>query len=268
LASYLDMSASGTDVTLLAGTTIDTATSSVLDVDRNPIAIPSALVDNTRVLFARSFVLSDVMVVNQPASNRPALALVTAGPITIQGTLSATGRQGVLPGGGGGAIQIVSRTSITLAAGSHNTINVGGGGGDGGSSAVPTAGGGGGGGAILLESPIISVGAEAVLAANGGGGGGCFAGREGAGEDGPARASPASGGVSSDNPYGGLGGWAMSPSGAGGTFCNSTDYSAGGGGLGRIDVRAAHGGFTLGGVISGVFSTTNLALRRRPDAVQ
>src|SRR5262245_7216729 len=80
-------------------------------------------------------------------------------------------------GPAGGAIQIVSRTSIIVKTNgaSHGAINVGGGGGD------IKGGGGGAGGAIMLEAPQVVVsGAGAALAANGGGGGGgCAAGTHG-----------------------------------------------------------------------------------------
>jgi hypothetical protein len=69
------------------------------------------------------------------------------------------------PGGGGGALQISSRTRITVT--SAGIIDAGGGGAYGGKSGA----GGGSGGALVLEAPQVSV--DGTVAANGGGGG-CF----------------------------------------------------------------------------------------------
>ena len=96
-----------------------------------------------------------------------------------------------LGGYGGGAVQIVSRTSITVQAttGHVAAINVGGGGG------MAKGGGGASGGSILLEAPAVVVtGQGAALAANGGGGGG---GCANAGSHGLSSAAPAPGGACS-----------------------------------------------------------------------
>jgi len=68
-------------------------------------------------------------------------------------------------GAGGGAVQLVAGTEISLM--ENGVINVSGGGGE------PTSGGGSG-GLVVLESPLIQIlGTEAGVAANGGAGGAC-----------------------------------------------------------------------------------------------
>lgn len=97
-------------------------------------------------------------------------------------------------GSGGGALQMVSGSRISLGAGA--AINAGGAGGSTPLSSYGAGGGGGAGGGILLEAPVIELGARAGLAANGGGGGGA-GGNPGA----PGRVSlePAPGGVGCRN---------------------------------------------------------------------
>jgi len=72
-------------------------------------------------------------------------------------------------GGGGGAVQLVSRTRIRLEAG---IVSANGGGGGGGPSATVSevSPGGGSGGGILLEAPVIEATTGAGLYAHGGGG--------------------------------------------------------------------------------------------------
>jgi hypothetical protein len=81
----------------------------------------------------------------------------------------------LVPGAGGGAVQIVG--CDTLAIGAMAVVNAGGGGGSGGPGSQflgpPSGGSGGGsGGAILIEAPIVTAPAGSALGALGGGGGG------------------------------------------------------------------------------------------------
>jgi hypothetical protein len=100
--------------------------------------------------------------------------------------------------GGGGAVQLVSRTQISLVAGDRGIglIDVGGGGGQPGpNNSTGNSGGGGGGGSgggVLIEAPavLITGNGVAIAAKGGGGGGGCT----GAGADGGTAAMPARGG--------------------------------------------------------------------------
>ena len=81
-------------------------------------------------------------------------------------------------GGGGGAMQIVSRTKIDIHGGGF--IDLGGGGGE-------NTAGGGSGGTLVLEAPAVSVTGPAGFTTNGGAGGGCNQ----PGADSSATASPA-----------------------------------------------------------------------------
>ncbi len=80
-----------------------------------------------------------------------------------------------LPGGGGGAVQIVGCESLAI--GPKAAVNAGGGGGSAGAGSIflnaPSGGSGGGSaGAILIEAPIVGTPAGSALGALGGGGGG------------------------------------------------------------------------------------------------
>jgi hypothetical protein len=125
------------------------------------------------------------------------------------GYLSDTG------GSGGGALQLVSGTRISL--GARGAINAGGAGGSTPLSSFGAGGGGGAGGGILLEAPVVELGDGAGLAANGGGGGGA-GGNPGA-----------SGRVSLDPAPGGVG-------------CTNDDTACSGGGAGATNNVAARGG--------------------------
>ncbi len=141
--------------------------------------------------------------------------------------------------GGGGAIQFVSGTRITIA------------------GVVAANGakgrGGGSGGGILLEAPIVEV--PGLIVANGGGGDGIGV-QSGTGEDGRLDATPARGGAPLNN---GVVWGAGGNGGAGNT--SATDGEAatsdviaggghGGGGFGRIRVNTAPGGHIGGGIYS------------------
>jgi hypothetical protein len=141
---------------------------------------------------------------------------------------------------GGGAIQVVSGTSILI--GELGIINMGGG--TPVSVAKAIAGGGGGsGGAILLEAPAVTV--NGVLAANGGAGGGGYLQ---SGQEGQPSGAPATGGG-----VAGHGSSAADASGASARDPGTGTAGGGGGGAGRIRINTGCGGtFTIGG--SGIVS--------------
>jgi hypothetical protein len=144
-------------------------------------------------------------------------------------------------GHGGGACQIVSTSSITIA--STGGVDAAGHGGDGGS---PMGGGGGAGsgGGLLFESPVITI--DGMVAANGGGGGSGARSTDSGGfegERGHLGTDRAHGGVNSDwwesGCNGGHGNSATDPNGTdndceGGMIGGDDDGGGGGGGGGRI----------------------------------
>ena len=141
------------------------------------------------------------------------------------------------PGGaGGGAIQLVAGTQITLA----GIINAGGGGGTNGELS-----GGGAGGTVILESPVVAIGATGGIAANGGGGAGCTVD----GADGTPDAVAALGGSDPDENaalYGGNGGIATSTTtteaaGEGLPAPGEGAYGGGGGSVGRARIATFDG---------------------------
>jgi hypothetical protein len=102
----------------------------------------------------------------QTRSVEPLVGGCNGGNVVLSGTLEAGG------GYGGGAVQLVSRVSISLTGAA--VIDVGGEGGASDNHSFVTASGAGGGtgGAILLEAPTIDVnGANVVIGARGGSGG-------------------------------------------------------------------------------------------------
>jgi hypothetical protein len=154
-------------------------------------------------------------------------------------------------GAGGGAIQLVSRTRISVS----GVVAANG----------ASGSGGGSGGGILLEAPAVQI-AGAVVANGGAGAGGCLIPRPG--EDGRLDATPATGGTACDigngrdGGAGGAGnlgarnGSSLSVANTGPAFAG-----AGGGSVGRIRVNTVAGG--LGG--NGVFSpnpTTGVIITR------
>lgn len=153
-------------------------------------------------------------------------------------------------GSGGGAIQLVSRTKISI------------------TGVVATNGssvsGGGSGGGILVEAPIIEVNGSMV--ANGAGGNsGCLFATPG--ENGRLDATPALGGTCSVGGTGGSGGASSIAAGNGAnTFLAGTGSSPawgghGGGGVGRIRINTAPGGFHRAGLFSPNPSTGAIATR-------
>jgi hypothetical protein len=162
-------------------------------------------------------------------------------------------------GGGGGALQLVSRTSVTLQGTAR--VNVGGGGGGGGSGHASSGGaGGGGGGNILIEAPVVTSATQSIVAANGGGGGAC----EGTnGQDGALSTAPAAGGTRAGAPSGGAGAAGAMSTGQNSVATVCTIGSAGGGGgLGLVYVRTRAGGASLNGTVSGSLGVGALKLRR------
>lgn len=160
-------------------------------------------------------------------------------------------------GKGGGGLQIISLTKVTVTA--TGRIGVNGGGGIGLGSGLLTgdmpAGGGGSGGTLVVEAPAINLSAGAVAAANGGGGaGGCYTCttimigdvpilrcNHHNGQPGQLSANRAMGGDCTNG--GGDGGWeangATNPSIVGETWSTNTASAGGGGGSsGFIFLRA------------------------------
>lgn len=156
-------------------------------------------------------------------------------------------------GAGGGAIQIVSRTKISLLG--SGLIDVGGGGGQ-----LTT--GGGSGGNIVLEAPAVVLGPSAGITANGGAGGGCdLTGSDGL-ETLMAALAP-----SCSYFFGGNGGTASSTPGnaciALGAPCASGScapkFGGGGGAAGRVRIATGIDGYmNQGGLISAAIVSTTL----------
>lgn len=155
-------------------------------------------------------------------------------------------------GGGGGAIQLVSRTRITVT----GVVAANG---------SPLTGGGSGGG-ILLEAPVVDV--TGSLVANGAGGAsGCLF--SGPGEPGRLDGTPARGGTGCP-PIAGSGGRgaAGATSAEDGENINDAGMNQtvatggnGGGGVGRIRINTAAGGFHRAGLFSPNPSTGAIATR-------
>lgn len=151
-------------------------------------------------------------------------------------------------GAGGGAIQLVSRTKIGIA----GVIAVNGG----------SLAGGGSGGGILIEAPVVEV--TGTLVANGAGGNsGCLLGTPG--QDGRLDATPAQGGTCASGGAGGNGGAGSVAAGTGANVNLGTAGTAlaghGGGGVGRIRINTAPGGFQRAGLFSPNPSTGTIATR-------
>jgi hypothetical protein len=168
---------------------------------------------------------------------------------------SEGGKKGLTGGAGGGAVQLVAGTSITIEA--SGVVSAGAGGGGLGGIGGQGANAGGSGGAILLEAPAVTM--AGTLAANGGGGGGAALGGGEGGKNATPNATPAAGGASFSP--GGAGSGAASIKGVDGTFTPHTGTGAGagagagGGGAGRIRINTTSGAATLTGVLSPAVST-------------
>ncbi len=141
--------------------------------------------------------------------------------------------------GAGGALQLVSRTSIQISDG--GAINAGG------LAGLDNRTGGSAGGGILLEAPVVILsGAGSALAANGGGGGCGGGGRiTRSAEAGRLDDQRALGCASDDSGDGGRGGAGETPNGLPGENMAGCPMVAGqgGGGVGRIRINNAAGDF-------------------------
>jgi hypothetical protein len=155
---------------------------------------------------------------------RPGPTYGTASLVPLLG--GSSGGSHSSTGYGGGAIQITSNVSITIAA--SGGINANGNGGD---DHFAVGGGGGSGGAILLEAPAIRM--AGTLTANGGGGGD----QMDVGADGNFSVTPAPGGGLAGGP-GSAGGVV---NGQNGTTSQSTNFGGGGGGAGWIRINTFDG---------------------------
>jgi hypothetical protein len=165
-----------------------------------------------------------------------ALEPLTGGSGGGFGGMIANVREGGRGGGGGGAVQLTSRTRVSIA----GAIDAGGAGGQhgdqpGGGSDEGGGGGGGAGGGVLLEAPAVDV--TGIVAANGGGGGGGLAND---GQDGSRSTDQALGGAASMlGTAGGAGGASRGPAAPGvDRPTGGINAGGGGGGGGRIRINA------------------------------
>ncbi len=173
------------------------------------------------------------------------------------------GCSGGIPGGAAaitypnaaGAIQVVSRIGISLAASAGLSASGWGGGGGG----KPTHGGGSG-GAILLEAPFVQTVDAAFIVANGGGGGGLTPGTPGGITT--MRAAGGPGGSSGPVPYG-AGGFGGSRDGNAADGTGSTSAGGGGGGAaGRIRINTYQAFAPAAAAIVSPAPSTSTAARR------
>jgi hypothetical protein len=154
-------------------------------------------------------------------------------------------------GSGGGAIQLVSHTKISII----GVVAANG----------SSLAGGGSGGGILIEAPIVEV-TGSVVANGAGGNGGCFFATR-PGENGRLDATPALGGTCSSGEAGAGGNGAAGAIGAtGGVSIHLSNADAalaghGGGGVGRIRINSTSGGFHRAGLFSPDPSTGAIAIR-------
>jgi len=144
-------------------------------------------------------------------------------------------------GGGGGAIQIVSNTHVSIT----GMINLGGGGGQQNS-------GGGAGGLLIVEAPTVAMTGSGGVAANGGGGGGACAGADATADNTPAMGGSGSGCTAPTTTLpGGSGATTISPPQSG-TITQSPVvvhdmYGGGGGAVGRARISTLDGTFASAG---------------------
>jgi hypothetical protein len=140
-------------------------------------------------------------------------------------------------GRGGGAVYLIAKDTITVAASAR--IHAGGSGGDGltGTQSEGGGGGGGSGGSIGFDARMLTIEVGAVIAANGGGGGaGCDVrmtdGTETHGKDAGATSAAAPGGAITECTNGGALGGAGSTGTASGSMGDSPTSTGGNGGGG------------------------------------
>lgn len=99
LGEYLEQAAEAPDLDLTSGAAINTDDGTILDGDGTLVEVPTALLPAptegvaVRVFWASSVTLRDVSV-----SGEPALAIVSAGDVNIQGGLSLLPQEGDVPG--------------------------------------------------------------------------------------------------------------------------------------------------------------------------
>jgi hypothetical protein len=177
------------------------------------------------------------------AIGQPGMAIGSPELIPLVGG-GAGGAVGSESASGGGAVHIVSGTSIRVIEGA--SANVGGAGGIQRASGI---GGGGAGGGLLLEAWVVDLDADAILAANGGSGASGTAG--GTGSPGQATEEPALAPSCGSAPptqcaRGGAGGTAIAPQPGGtltyvSTLANQT-AGGGGGAAGHIRINVPPGG--------------------------
>lgn len=165
-------------------------------------------------------------------------------------------------GAGGGAIQLVSRTQITITATGIVAANGGSAGNIGGGLIASRFGAGGGsGGGILLEAPVVEIAGRVVT--NGAGGGLRVHGAKDGGLDATAAmgAQPYTDGILVRSEHGGQGGAGSSPATVGWPYdvLSGALTTVGGGGGGRIRVNTATGGIRGTGLFSPPPSTGVLA---------
>jgi hypothetical protein len=174
--------------------------------------------------------------------------------VPLRGGCSGSGEaNGTLTAGGGGAVQLVSRTTIQV----DGIVAASGAGGR--STGAGSAGGSGGG--ILLEAPEIVITGNVVANGGGGGASGICTNDAAAGEDGRTDNQRAAGGTACGGSLsvgGGLGA-AGSQNALFGSTNNSGTVGAfgghGGAGVGRIRINTAAGGLTAPGLFSPAPST-------------
>lgn len=173
-----------------------------------------------------------------------------------------------VPGGGGGAIQIVSNTAIRLTDGGAIAAN---GGGARYTSAIfilcaqgspcGNGEGAGAGGGVLIEAPVVDIAANSGVYTNGGGG---MCGVNGNGVNGTLMAAATPGQVCSGqtgNGGNGGGGTANATNGVNKTGADAVG-GGGGGGKGRIRINVAVGTtFSPTGDVSGVMTVGALGTR-------
>lgn len=159
---------------------------------------------------------------------------------------------------GGGAVQLFSRTRLTI----RGKVAANG---SGGGFATGGAGGGSGGG-ILLEAPSVEVLFGGGVVANGGSGRGYQLGAEGGLDATPARGgggeTRSDGRIHGAGGDGGAGSAAAQPGVGPNVGALPVHYGGGGGGgVGRIRINTASGDFSNAGIVSPVASKGTIAAR-------
>jgi hypothetical protein len=181
---------------------------------------------------------------NNGKGGKPAAKVTTID--ALRGGCGGAGGAGILGGGGGGgggAVALLSAGTITI----DGAIDASGGGGNGASGAAAGGGGGGAGGMIVLDAPTLS-GAGTLIANGGGGGEGASLGGGASGSE-PKIAMPmtaAPGGSGNSNAgNGGDGAAGSTTGGSDGADGDSGDGGGGGGGgAGVLRLYATQNAFT------------------------